>query len=130
MQLQLLFVKRLSMLLLFVYPFISNAQIEERLIGSYSVVSGSPAETIAISSDKVEVILKSEVIEKFFFYDKKNESYILELVDVNVTSVDHSIKKDRRLFNVSLLEHSSELMKLNMTHPNGMKQELILRKLL
>ncbi|HLW29219.1 MAG TPA: hypothetical protein VKX29_00025 [Brumimicrobium sp.] len=107
----------------------SYSQIEKSLTGTYTITDGSLAEAIVITSDKVEVIANSEVIEKYFFYDKTEQGYILEKVSVETTSIDTSIKKDRRLLNVSLNKLADEEIQLDITHPNGIKQEISLKKL-
>lgn len=114
--------------LLFVFPLVSNAQIEEPLVGAYTITQGSEADQLIISSDKVEALINSNVVEKYFFYEKENDIYILEKVDLDVTSIDKSIKKDRRLFKVSLTHLSEESILLNITHPNGRNQEMIINK--
>lgn len=124
----LLFFKKLSIILLIFTPLFSLGQIEESLTGTYEVVEGEPIETFIISSDKVEALIDSETVEKFFFYEMEDETYILEKVKLDVTSIDTSIKKDRRLFKVIVTQLNSEKMQLNITHPNGTEQELILSK--
>jgi hypothetical protein len=124
----LLFTKRLSVLLLLVSPFVSTAQIEAPLIGTFNVIDGSPIETFIISSDKVEAIIDSEVVEKFFFYEKEGYTYTLEKVNPEVTSIDLSITKDRKLISFSYTQLTPENIRLNIIFPNGKEQELTMRK--
>lgn len=124
----LLFTKKLGVLLLFISPLFTFAQIEAPLIGTYTVIEGSPIETFIISSDRVDATVDSQVVERFFFYEKEDETYILEKVKPEVTAIDLSVVKDRKLVKVNLTYLDSGEIQLNIDFPNGKEQELTMKK--
>lgn len=113
---------------LFLFPLIGNTQIETSLIGEYEVVEGSSLENIEIYSNKVEGFISSELVEKFFFYDMTGDTYILEKVKTEVTSIDISIAKERKLIGAEVSQISPTLVQLNISHPNGTEQEIKLKR--
>lgn len=106
----------------------SYAQIETNLIGEYTAVSGTEIETIEIFKDKVEAKIGGEVVEKYFFYKKEGETYILEYVKPDVESVDFSEKKDRHLVKVQLQETDTNTISFDFILPNGAKKKIVMSK--
>lgn len=114
---------------LILFPSYSQTQLEAPLFGNYEVMEGAPIETINISAEKVEAFVNSEVVERFFFHGKEEDHYIFEKVKLDVNSIDPSILKDRKLYDVQMTHLSSEEILLNLVHPNGNEQEIRIKKI-
>lgn len=106
----------------------STAQVEPSFIGKYTAIESPQTETVIISSDKIEVLTDSKVVKKFFFYEKETAKLIFERVNPEVTSIDLSISKDRRLYTIKFNQLHPGKIRLDITHPNGKEQELTLIK--
>src|SRR5690554_5342408 len=101
------------------------SQIETGLRGAYTVLSGSPVEVI---DNKVEAKMGGDVVERYFFFEKENETYILEFVKLDAEFVDPSIAKDRKLIRVNLEEIEENKYSLNLLMFNGKEQDIIMVK--
>lgn|SRR5690554_1472984 len=117
-----------SMALVFLFIQVGHSQIESNYIGEYAVLSGSPAETIKIYDNKVEAFINDALVEKFFFYSKENELYLLEMVKPDVEEIDITIQKDRKIMKVGLTTQADNSLKLSLFLPNGSNQEMILER--
>ncbi|HLW38766.1 MAG TPA: hypothetical protein VKX31_00150 [Brumimicrobium sp.] len=104
------------------------SQIETGLRGAYTVLSGSPVEVIEVFDNKVEAKMGGDVVERYFFFEKENETYILEFVKLDAEFVDPSIAKDRKLIRVNLEEIEENKYSLNLLMFNGKEQDIIMVK--
>jgi|GEM_PF-6775150 len=123
-------------LLIFLILFCSNLFSQEitkteslPLKGKYEVISGSSINTFDISD---EVILATEngiIVEKFLFWEKDGDFFVLEKVPVDFDLSKINEARDRILLQVKLEESSSGLFSLTIYFPYGKIQEIILKKI-
>ena len=106
----------------------ASTQIESSLIGKYTAISGTEVETIEIFKDKVEAKIGGEVVEKYFFYKKEGDAYILQFVKVDVESIDFTENLDRKLVKVQVQETDDNNFVLNFVLPNGTAKEIIMSR--
>lgn len=124
-----------NFLLIFIILFFSNLFSQEKteksalpLKGKYEVVSGSSINTFDVSDEVILAIENGTVVEKFIFWGKEEDFFVLEKVAVDFDLSKKNESRDRMLLQVKLEKTLPEIFMLTIYFPYGAIQEIKLKK--